>query len=193
MNNTYNNKIVGYDSQTGAPIYETNNTINAEYQQVNNTFTTPIDNTNNLKEQTNYSSLSKRFLAFLLDGLFVCIIDAVIFMIVTILTLLFSMITGSSSHGISMLIGMLGIFVIPFIYYPLQEASKYHATLGKRIVNIIVMNEDGSYLTKGQAFSRTLIKHLLSELLIVSVVIMLASEKKQSLHDLILKQIVVNK
>lgn len=193
MNNTYNNKIVGYDSQTGAPIYETNNTINAEYQQVNNTFTTPIDNTNNLKEQTNYSSLSKRFLAFLLDGLFVCIIDAVIFMIVTILTLLFSMITGSSSHGISMLIGMLGIFVIPFIYYPLQEASKYHATLGKRIVNIIVMNEDGSYLTKGQAFSRTLIKHLLSELLIVSVVIILASEKKQSLHDLILKQIVVNK
>ena len=114
-------------------------------------------------------------------------------MIVTILTLLFSMITGSSSHGISMLIGMLGIFVIPFIYYPLQEASKYHATLGKRIVNIIVMNEDGSYLTKGQAFSRTLIKHLLSELLIVSVVIILASEKKQSLHDLILKQIVVNK
>lgn len=193
MNNTYNNKIVGYDSQTGAPIYETNNTINAEYQQVNNTFTTTIDNTNNLKEQTNYSSLSKRFLAFLLDGLFVCIIDAVIFMIVTILTLLFSMITGSSSHGISMLIGMLGIFVIPFIYYPLQEASKYHATLGKRIVNIIVMNEDGSYLTKGQAFSRTLIKHLLSELLIVSVVIILASEKKQSLHDLILKQIVVNK
>lgn len=193
MNNTYNNKIVGYDSQTGAPIYETNNTINAEYQQVDNTFTSHINNADNLKEQTDYSSISKRFLAFLLDGLFVCIIDAVIFMLVTILTLLFSKITGSSSHGISMLIGMIGIFVIPFIYYPLQEASKYHATLGKRIVKIVVINEDGSYLTKGQAFMRTLIKSLLSEFLIISAIIMLVSEKKQSLHDLILKQIVVNK
>ena len=62
--------------------------------------------------------------------------------------------------------------------------------------NIVVLNQNNQYLTCKDAFLRMLLKYLtliLPILLLVSVIMVVSTEKKQTLYDLLLNQVVVKK
>ena len=59
-------------------------------------------------------------------------------------------------------------------------------------MGIIVKNENGSYLSFGQSLGRFILKVIIPYEAIISIFTILFSNKKQALHDMILKMIVVH-
>ena len=100
----------------------------------------------------------------------------------------------NSNNSILFTIPMLLIFYGHPLYCIIFESSKKHRTLGKRLMHIVVKNQDGSYLTFSQNILRNIIK-MVSIIIpfgfIISVIMVAVSSKKQSIHDMIMNQMVV--
>lgn len=82
------------------------------------------------------------------------------------------------------------------LYSFICECSKSHTSKGMLKTNIVVLNQNNQYLTCKDAFLRMLLKYLtliLPILLLVSVIMVVSIEKKQTLYDLLLNQVVVKK
>lgn len=82
------------------------------------------------------------------------------------------------------------------LYSFICECSKSHTSKGILKTNIVVLNQNNQYLTCKDAFLRMLLKYLtliLPILLLVSVIMVVSTEKKQTLYDLLLNQVVVKK
>ena len=84
----------------------------------------------------------------------------------------------------------LSLFV-PFIYEAVMISSARQATLGKIIMKIKVVGENGERLSFGQALGRSLIKYISSNLCILLWLWPLFNPEEQSLHDLVVKSYVV--
>lgn len=84
-------------------------------------------------------------------------------------------------------------WIVGFAYFAYLESSPKRATFGKEAVGLIVTNMDGSQLTFKQASIRYIGK-LLSFIILYGGFIMIGfTEKKQGLHDMIAKTLVVKK
>jgi uncharacterized RDD family membrane protein YckC len=86
---------------------------------------------------------------------------------------------------------VLGIF-IAWIYYAICETSKWQGTVGKLALGLKVTNEQLQPVTFGQASVR-LFSKLLSGILLIGFIITAFTSKKQALHDIIAKCLVVCK
>ncbi|MBS1951529.1 MAG: RDD family protein [Bacteroidetes bacterium] len=91
--------------------------------------------------------------------------------------------------GISMLIST----VIWVLYYTLMESSKYQATVGKLALGLIVTDESGNKLDFAKALIRNLCKIISSMIMCIGYIMAGFTEKKQGLHDIIAKTLVVKK
>lgn len=91
--------------------------------------------------------------------------------------------------GISMLIST----VIWVLYYTLMESSKYQATVGKLALGLIVTDESGNKLDFVKALIRNLCKIISSMIMCIGYIMAGFTEKKQGLHDIIAKTLVVKK
>lgn len=80
--------------------------------------------------------------------------------------------------------------ILQVAYYALMESSKYQATLGKLAMRIVVVNEQGNRITKGQAVGRYLSK-VLSGIFYIGYIMVGITQKKQGLHDMLAKTYVV--
>jgi uncharacterized RDD family membrane protein YckC len=79
------------------------------------------------------------------------------------------------------------------IYLGFFEASPWQASIGKRIFNLYVTDITGSRLSLGRSLGRSLAKVVfnLFYLALVSVITILATNKKQALHDFAAKTVAV--
>lgn len=126
----------------------------------------------------NYAGFWLRLLAAAIDGIILLIPIAVCYNI-----------AGSNNVGL----GYFLIWCVGFAYFAFLESSSKKATLGKEAVGLIVTNMDGSPLTLQQASIRYIGK-LASFLIIYLGFIMIGfTERKQGLHDIIAKTLVVKK
>jgi uncharacterized RDD family membrane protein YckC len=80
-----------------------------------------------------------------------------------------------------------------FVYYSLFEASSEQATIGKRVMGLIVCGADGRRLTLPRAAIRTLAKALSLLTCGVGFIMPLLTPWKQALHDKLTDTIVVEK
>ena len=81
----------------------------------------------------------------------------------------------------------------PF-YAMIGDISKNHASKGKYKRNIFVLDKNGNFLSFGQSFLRMVLKYVTLILpygLIVTIITMCCTKKKQAIHDLILGHVVV--
>lgn len=176
MNN--NQQIVGDNPQTGDPIYGTNN-VNNQLQFSNK----------------RYATFGERFGAVLSDFFRNWLVGFLISFLV-IFIIFFLRLNGIIDISLSSL-SFLGSLYIVFgqpIYALFGDASKKHASKGKLKRNMYVLDKNGNYLTFGQSFLRMLLKYVTLWIpfgLIMSIVVMCCTEKKQALHDLILGHVVV--
>lgn len=200
-NPLYTNQIIGYDSQTGAPIYRSNN-IQNNIQVSSVGTTTSMPNNINCQMQTSvqYASFGERFMALLRDFLSIWWLSILGFFLVTMIRI-FLRSQGMNEGFLYQILGVIQILgAILFIIYghPLYsffaDASSKHATKGKRKRNICVVNKEGKYLTFGESFLRMILKYVTLFIpggVIISIILIIFSEKKQALHDLVLGQYVV--
>lgn len=202
------NKIIGYNPQTGDPIYATSS-INNNLQIVgyNPQTGAPIYGINNINNQNQvqsvrYATLGERFGAILRDFLQIWWFSSLGFFLIFILRLVLN-INGMNESSFYTILGQLQVagpilFIIygQPIYALFADASNKHATKGKLKRNMYVLNKKGNYLTFGESFLRMLLKYVTLCIpfgLIATIIVTCCTEKKQLLHDLILGHVVVRK
>ena len=78
-----------------------------------------------------------------------------------------------------------------WLYYALQESSIHQATLGKRAMRLYVTMENGERVNFTQASIRFFSKILSGLILMVGYLMAAFTEKKQALHDIIAKTLVL--
>jgi len=81
------------------------------------------------------------------------------------------------------------IFII--IYYALMESSKYHATVGKIVMGIKVVNKNNQPLDFSKALLRNLSKILSAIIMGIGYIMIIFDDRKQGLHDKIADTFVV--
>ena len=116
-----------------------------------------------------YSSIGRRTVAQLLDGL-ILIIPCTI-----------------ANH----VLPLLGAVAVWFFYAPLLESSEIRATLGKHMMGIQVTDLDGRRASLKAAIVRNIMKAVSSALLFLGHFFAFFSRKKQTLHDMLAETVVV--
>lgn len=129
-----------------------------------------------------YAPLMTRFKAYLIDWVALMSVFAVMCLLL-------------------LLIGVIGELVEPimvlmilamFIWNALWEASSYQGTIGKIYYEIRVCTVDGERLTFKRALWRQLWKLFSWSLSYIGLAVMYFTKRKQGIHDLVAKTIVVD-
>jgi uncharacterized RDD family membrane protein YckC len=145
-----------------------------------------------------YASLGRRFLAAFIDGFILGSINmAISFVAQSIAMGLMVSKFGSPLLGPSLtMFGSFAGIVVGVMYEGFMLSGNRGQTLGKMALSIRVVTPDGEFISKGQAWSRGLMKIILPNCcscigLAVDVAFVLGPERA-SLHDLVAKTRVVN-
>lgn len=142
-----------------------------------------------------------RFLAYFIDGIIVSVPSYIILFIINT-----GFVAGSVAADpymtqeeymvtymtLAFLPTMLITLIISVLYYGLLTASKMQGTLGKKILGLKVVNEQGERITIGQGIGRYF-AYILSGIIFYIGFIMIAFGEKKGLHDIICKTRVVYK
>ena len=86
---------------------------------------------------------------------------------------------------------MLITILIGIAYYATLQSSKWQATIGKRLMKIKVTTMDGRRIGFLRAVVRYLVMFGLSNILFSGYLLALFTKRKQALHDLIARTLVV--
>lgn len=130
-----------------------------------------------------------RFFAFAIDTIILCV---ALFMLQILI-------------GIPLNFGMAGVtplepaifgynilaVVIVWLYYAFFESSKWQATLGKRFCKIRVTDYKGGRISFLRATGRYFAKYLSTLILFIGYIMIIFTEKKQGLHDMIAQTYVI--
>ena len=131
---------------------------------------------------TQYASFGKRFLAALLDGIILSIINILV-------SFVLGLILGRTGSQIGSLVGIL----IAWLYYAYQESSDKQATLGKQAMAIVVTDLEGKRIDFIKATIRYFSKIISSLILLIGYIMAAFTERKQALHDIIAGTLVLNR
>ncbi|KPQ17070.1 MAG: putative membrane protein/domain [Algoriphagus marincola HL-49] len=85
------------------------------------------------------------------------------------------------------------LLLIWMVYYGITEGSTHQATLGKRVLNLKVINEDGTRLNSTKAALRILVGTIVAIPLGLGIIAVGFTKRKQGWHDLILHCLVIKK
>ncbi|MCY9089634.1 RDD family protein [Bacillus mojavensis] len=142
-----------------------------------------------------------RVLAYLIDGIIVSVPSYIILFIINSVFIAGSIATDPYMTKdeymvkyltLAFLPTMLIMIVISVLYYGLLTASKMQGTLGKKILGLKVVNEQGGRVSIGQAIGRYF-AYILSGMIFYIGFIMVAFGEKKGLHDIICRTRVVYK
>jgi len=83
--------------------------------------------------------------------------------------------------------------ILGWLYYAYMESSHRQATIGKMAAGIKVTDLDGNRVTFARATGRHFAKILSALIIMIGYLMVLWTKKKQGLHDIIAKTLVVRK
>ncbi len=87
----------------------------------------------------------------------------------------------------------IGIIPIGWLYEALMTSSEWQATLGKRVMSIVVTGVNGGRITFLRATARHFAKYISAFLLFIGYIMVAFTPKKQALHDMIAETLVIKK
>ena len=142
-----------------------------------------------------YAGFWIRFVASLIDGLVLGIPLFFFQMFINLLILVPVMGNQAQMNTANMTVVLVnGVLstVVTVAYYALMESSLKQATLGKMVVGVKVVDENGGRLSLGRAILRYIGKFL-SAIFYIGYIMAAFTERKRALHDFIAKTYVVYK
>ena len=89
--------------------------------------------------------------------------------------------------------GFIGPVVVTWLYFALMESGSGQATVGKRVMGIIVTDMDGDPISFWQAAGRYLLRYASVFLFFIGILLMFFTDKRQALHDLLTQTLVVKR
>lgn len=121
-----------------------------------------------------------RFVALIVDSALMLILMAAMVM------------AGASIGGEEMAgIAYLAWFVLSFLYWPVMESAPRRATVGKMLLGLVVADVDGGKLSFVRSLLRNLAKIISAIPLYIGFLLAAFTARKQALHDLITKAVVL--
>lgn len=138
-------------------------------------------------QQVEYASFLHRVGASLIDTIALILITTVVSFVFGIFS--YFLFGPEASDVVGFFLGL----VVGWMFYALFESSELMATPGKLAVGIQVQDENFQRLTFGRATGRHFAKFLSSIPLGLGYLFPLWTERRQTLHDIIAKTVVVKK
>jgi len=135
-----------------------------------------------------YAGFWARFLAMLIDSIFLTLAVFLVSLIMGGGLLLFSG-DAESFMGFYYLVS----FVLSWIYFASFESSAKQATLGKIALGIVVTDLNGNRISFGRASGRYFSKIISNLTFLIGYLMAAFTEKKQALHDMIAGTLVIYK
>jgi len=116
-------------------------------------------------------------------------IDRMIFFVVAIAIVLVGALFVNTGDSDAMLIPMFagfGVYFLGFLIYEALMLSHRGQTVGKMALKITVVRPDGSPITTGQAWGRSLLRSVMvSVLTLLNYIPAMATKEKTCIHDLV--------
>lgn len=143
-----------------------------------------------------YAGFWTRFVAAFVDGILVLLIAVVIgFIAGMIIGAVFAIAGGggnvANAQATLQLVGNVIGLLVGWLYSALQESSETQATIGKKMMGIMVTDLDGNRISFGRASGRHFAKLLSGCLLAIGYIMAAFTERKQGLHDMMAGTLVV--
>ena len=156
-----------------------------------------------------YAGFWLRFVASLLDGLILGVPTAILVVIIFLSTgasAIFKHFPNDSDSngdaaaalGVTFFVGIFFFVILlivgKWLYYACCESSSWQATPGKKVLNLVVTDLNGTRVTFGRATGRFFAK-MVSNLIPLGIGYILAglTDKKQALHDMIASTLVLRR
>jgi uncharacterized RDD family membrane protein YckC len=140
---------------------------------------------------TSYATFWERLAAYVIDWVITSLALAV-------LQLPFNAIVHNGFYNdrlVSMFNGFAGVatFLVILGYFAFMESSEKQATFGKQVMGLIVTTEEGERLDLVSAMLRYFAKIISTLPFFIGFLFPLFTIKRQALHDLIVKTVVIKK
>jgi uncharacterized RDD family membrane protein YckC len=160
------------------------------------------------EEKKEYGGFWIRFAAYLIDSIIVGIPLGILSIIIFAVffgvsgafdaalydpTYLEQDVTGEEAGAFfgAYFVTMLVNFIVAVLYFAGLHASKWQATIGKKLVGLKVTDMNGNRISFWRGLGRYLAMTFLSSIFMIGYIIAAFTEKKQALHDLIARTVVV--
>ncbi|WP_338241012.1 RDD family protein [Aurantiacibacter hainanensis] len=98
--------------------------------------------------------------------------------------------TGVEPEGASPL-GSLLNFIIGIAYFAGLESSSWQATVGKKVLGLVVVDDGGNRISFLRGVGRYLAKILSALILLIGYIMVAFTAKKQGLHDMLASTLVI--
>jgi len=128
----------------------------------------------------NYAGIWRRFGAFIIDSIILSVALNFIFWI-------FGYKVWVGGGIVSFLFGL----VANWLYYALLESSLRQATIGKMALGIKVVDYEGKRISFARATARYFSRFISAIILLIGYLMIAFTKRKQALHDIIAKTLVV--
>lgn len=146
-----------------------------------------------------YAGFWWRFLAYIIDGVLFSVVIFVIMIpfapdVATTTTMgpdgQMVMNTGPATFatGINLVQVLIG-----WLYFTVLESSEWQGTIGKKLLGLRVTDMDGNRISFARANGRYWSKIISAIILCIGFIMIAFTEKKQGLHDMIAKTLVLKK
>lgn len=119
-----------------------------------------------------YAAFWERFVAQVIDAVILSVATGTVY---------------TATFGAGMAIG----FFAPWLYEAFMTSSEWQATVGKRVMSIVVTDLNGNRMSFARATGRHFAKYISVFLLGIGFVIAAFTAKKQALHDMIAETLVM--
>lgn len=137
-----------------------------------------------------YAGFWKRAAAFLVDTIILGLIGFGLGMILGF-TMAAAMGPKLDLNQVGLVGNILGL-ILNWLYFTVQESSESQATFGKRALHIKVVDEDGRRISFLRANGRYFGKMISALLLGIGLLMVAFTPRKQGLHDMMARTLVVN-
>lgn len=124
---------------------------------------------------TNYAGFWKRFVAYLIDGIILGIVAAIL--------------NASMDEAMAGTVGA----IIGWLYFAGMESSSRQATIGKSVLGIYVTDLNGNRISFLRATGRYLGKILSALILMIGYIMAAFTARKQALHDMLAGTLVLDR
>ena len=132
-----------------------------------------------LSQAVVYSGFWRRVAASLIDSVILGVVGAILGIVLGL-----AMVSGGTddTEVVELTGNVVGLF-LGWLYYALMESSSKQATIGKMVMGIKVTDLEGNQISFARASGRHFGKIISSLILAIGYLMMLWTEKKQTLHD----------
>lgn len=136
------------------------------------------------------ANLFIRLIAAGIDYVIIVLINVIFFYISSFILWEGLNITMQESIKYFSIFSIITFCIIYVLYYTKLDSEKYKGSVGKRFMKIVVISDDGNFLSKKKAFLRSFAK-IIFILLIPGYLTIFFNQRRKTCHDYVSKTIVI--